>query len=111
MNKRAARRQRSRERRIQESRPARRRQLVRKMAWSSGLAVLLLAVVVGGIVYAGSRSPGESELSPSTGLEIGNKVGNHLPDFDLRLVDGSTVSSAELVSMEKPTFYFFFATW
>ena len=111
MSKRAARRQRSRERRIQESRPARRRQLIRKMTWVTGLAVVLLGVLVGGIFYLGSQGSGEPELSSSTGLEIGNKVGNHLPDFDLRLVDGSTVSSADLVSMEKPTFYFFFATW
>ena len=111
MNKRAARRQRSRERRIQESRPARRRQLIGKMAWATGLAVVLLGVVVGGIFYAGSLNPGEPELSPSTGVEIGNKVGNHLPEFDLRLVDGSRVNSAELVSMDKPVFYFFFATW
>ena len=111
MNKRAARRQRSRERRNQESRPSRRRQLIRKMTWATGLAVVLLGVVVGGILYAGSQGSGEPELSPSTGLEIGNKVGNHLPEFDLRLVDGSTVNSAELVSTDKPVFYFFFATW
>lgn len=111
MNKRAARRQRSRERNIRESRPARRRQLIGKMAWVTGLAALLLVVVVGGIFYAGSRSAGEPEMSPSTGREIGNKVGNHLPAFDLRLVGGSTVNSAELVSMDKPVFYFFFATW
>ena len=54
MNKRASRRQRSRERNIQESLPARRRQLIRKMTWVIGLAAVLLVIVAGGIFYAGS---------------------------------------------------------
>ncbi len=111
MSRRAARGKRSRERRLQDSRQAQRRQLIIRGSWVTGLVVVLLGVLAGGIFYSGSRSPGEPELSPSTGLEIGSKVGNHLPEFDLRLVDGSTVNSAELVSTGKPTFYFFFATW
>ena len=80
------------------------------MTWLSGIAVVLIAVVVGGVIYAGSRSA-EPELSPITGLQIGSKVGNHLPEFDFRLVDGRTINSAELASADKPVFYFFFATW
>ena len=110
MSRRAARGKRSRQRSLQETRQAQRRQLIIRGSWVTGL-VVVLGVLVGGIFYTGSRSPGEPELSPSTGLEIGSKVGNHLPEFDLRLVDGSTVNSAELVSTGKPTFYFFFATW
>ena len=111
MNSRATRGRRSRDRKRQEKALARRRQLFRRMTWLSGFAVVLIAVVVGGIIYAGSRSPVEPELSPTTGLKIGYKVGNHLPEFDFRLVDGRTINSAELASTEKPVFYFFFATW
>ena len=96
---------------LEVSRLAQRRQLIIRGTWVTGLVVVFLGVLIGGIFYTGSRSPGEPDLSPSTGLEIGSKVGNHLPEFDLRLVDGSTVNSAELVSTGKPVFYFFFATW
>ncbi len=111
MSRRAARGKRSRERRLQESRQAQRRQLIIRGSWITGLVVVLLGVLVGGIFYAGSRSPREPELSPITGLQIGSKVGNHLPEFDFRLVDGRTINSAELASTDKPVFYFFFATW
>ena len=111
MNSRTTRGRRSRDRRRQEKNLARRRQLFKRMTWLSGFAVTLIAVVVGGVIYAGSRSPEEPELSPITGLQIGSKVGNHLPEFDFRLVDGRTINSAELASANKPVFYFFFATW
>ncbi len=111
MNSRATRGSRSRDRRRQERNLARRRQLFRRVTWFSGIAVVLIAVVVGGVIYSGSRSPAETELSPITGLQIGSKVGNHLPEFDFRLVDGRTVNSAELASTDKPVFYYFFATW
>ena len=104
MAKRAARRQHSRERR-------RRSRLIRKASWAGGLVVGLIGVVIGGIFFLGSPSSAPAQISPSTDLEIGTDVGNHVPDFDLKLVDGRTVNSAELVSGDKPAFYFFFATW
>ncbi len=112
MSRRAARRQRSRERQIRESGPARRRQLVTRLSLAAGLVAVVLGVVVGGILYAGSRSSGPAQIvSSATGLEVGSDVGNQVPGFDLRLVDGSTVNSADLVGAGKPAFYFFFATW
>ncbi len=110
MNSRATRGTRSRDRKRQAKNLARRRQLFKRVTWLSGIAVVLIAIVVGGVIYAGSPSA-EPELSPITGLQIGSKVGNHLPDFDFRLVDGRTINSAELASADKPVFYFFFATW
>ena len=111
MGKRAARKQRSHARRDQESRPQRRSQLIRKASLIGGLVVGLIGVVIGGIFFVGSQSSAPAQISPSTGLEIGYDVGNHVPNFDLKLVDGRTVTSAELVSGDKPAFYFFFATW
>jgi hypothetical protein len=42
---------------------------------------------------------------------IGNKVGERIPDFAITLVDGSTVTSGEILAQERPTFLFFFETW
>ena len=109
MGRRATRRQRARERRLQESRPAPRR--ISRMTWLTGLAVGLLGLVAGGIFYGSSQSSDQAPLSTNAGLDVGSDVGDQVPEFDLRLVDGSTVNSAELVSAEKPVFYFFFATW
>ena len=45
--------------------------------------------------------------SPSTNVEVGNKVGNRVPEFSIRLTDGSTVGSANLVSTKNRRFYTF----
>lgn len=42
--------------------------------------------------------------------EVGNKVGNRIPDITLELFGGDTVSTAGLVEQGKPTFLFFTAT-
>ena len=42
---------------------------------------------------------------------VGNKVGLRIPDFAITLVDGTTVSSADLLAQRQPTFLFFFETW
>ena len=83
------------------------------MSWVAGVAVVLVGVVAGGMFYAGSQSSDQALSSSlaSTGREVGSDTGNYVPEFDLQLVDGSTITSAELVSTGKPAFYFFFATW
>ena len=42
--------------------------------------------------------------------EIGNQVGDRMPDFTLELADGGTVTAAGLVAEGQPTFLFFWAT-
>ena len=42
--------------------------------------------------------------------EVGNKVGNRIPDITLELFGGDTVSTTGLVEQGKPTFLFFTAT-
>ena len=44
-------------------------------------------------------------------VKVGGSVGEHIPDFELRLSSGSGVSSAVLLGDRQPTFLFFFATW
>ena len=42
---------------------------------------------------------------------IGSNVGERVPDFELTLVDGSTVSFVSLMESDRPTFLFFFSTF
>ena len=42
---------------------------------------------------------------------IGNNVGERIPDFAITLIDGRTVTSADLLAERQPTFLFFFETW
>lgn len=42
--------------------------------------------------------------------EVGNKVGNRVPDIGLELVGGSMVSTSALIEQGKPTFLFFTST-
>ena len=51
-----------------------------------------------------------SEDFPTPAADVGNKVGYQVPDFTLTLADGTTVTSAELINSEQPTFLFFWAT-
>ena len=42
---------------------------------------------------------------------VGTQVGNHIPSFTMRLVDGTRVTSAELLKEGQPTFLITFTTW
>jgi peroxiredoxin len=50
----------------------------------------------------------ESRLS---NIKTGTKVGERIPEFSMRLTDGSTLTSEDLVTEGKPVFLYFFATW
>lgn len=53
-----------------------------------------------------------TETSESTSnLLVGNKVGEHVPEFSIMLGDGSVKRSTEILSDGKPVFIFFWATW
>ncbi len=50
-------------------------------------------------------------VEPPPDVPVGKKVGNRVPEFALELVDGSTVTSAELQAQGQPVFLFFTATF
>lgn len=110
MPKRATKRNRTRQG-SRESHPSQKRRSFSRLPWVTGLAVVLLVLVVGGIFFGGSESSEQASSASIAGLDVGGDVGDQVPGFDMRLVNGSTINSTELVSAEKPAFYFFFATW
>ncbi len=70
-------------------------------------AVLLLGMVGPAIACAPAQVPvGQGDV-----LRVGTAVGDRAPDFTLRLVEGTEVSSAELRRERRPAFLFFFTTW
>ena len=56
-------------------------------------------------------SPAPPPPSPRASVKIGSSVGDRIPDFEMRLVDGSTVTSTSLLSESRPVFLYFLATW
>ena len=59
-----------------------------------------------------TTEPAEAESSPvPVAAKTGAGVGDRVPEFELKLVDGSIVSSEELTGRERPVFLFFHASW
>ena len=44
-------------------------------------------------------------------VEVGYKIGMHVPEFGMSLLDGTALTSASLVDEGKPVFIYFHATW
>ena len=44
-------------------------------------------------------------------VEVGYKVGMHVPEFGMSLLDGSRITSAGIVDEGKPAFIYFHTTW
>jgi hypothetical protein len=101
----------NRRRRTRESGSAQRRRSTSKITWAAGAAVAILILAAGGIFYSNSQGPDKDLLSSPATQEVGIDLGDQIPEFNLRLVNGTTVNSGELATMKKPAFYFFFATW
>lgn len=64
---------------------------------------------VGETAPSPTTAPAEPTQAPS--VKVGNQVGDYIPDFSIRLADGSTKTSADLLAESKPVFLFFMATW
>lgn len=48
---------------------------------------------------------------PAQDVKIGNSVGDHVPEFEFSLADGTKVTSASLSAQSDPAYLFFFAVW
>ena len=100
------------------------RSLTRILGLTLG-GIAVLAAIGGAVAFFGNASKdlpeaqaGEARSIPlasldssATGATIGTTVGKRIPDFDMLLNNGITVSTSGLIGEGKPTFLFFFATW
>ncbi|MBM3948337.1 MAG: hypothetical protein FJ312_03690 [SAR202 cluster bacterium] len=117
-------------------RPVNKSGIWQRVSWLPFVAAVVLAVACGGAAPAAPAAQdtpaaqataiavegraGEAAPSPTTApteptqapaAKVGNQVGDHIPDFSIRLADGSTKTSADLLAEGKPVFLFFMATW
>ena len=68
--------------------------------------------VVATVAPASSPRPAPTSTSgPVAKVKTGNAVGDHVPEFEMRLVDGSVETSTSFLGTGRPVFLFFFATW
>ena len=76
---------------------------------------LLLPLILFAFFAAGcgsSSEPAQSNVSVGAAigstLEVGYRVGQTIRPFTLRLVDGTTLTSEDLINQNQPTMIFFF---
>ncbi len=81
----------------------------------AALALLILGAACGSEPVEPTAVPAPADTAaPRAGEstpEVGIAVGNLAPDFTLRLVDGSDLTSAQLREEGRPVFLFFLAGW
>ena len=76
--------------------------------------ILFALVAVGlaaGLGCGASSAPSEAaneSVAAAPLTSVGIRVGDRITPFTLRLVDGSTLTSSDLLSRNRPTFLFFF---
>lgn len=72
---------------------------------------LLLVAMASALGCASSNEPAIAPppaLAADSLSPVGNQVGDRITPFTLRLSDGSTVTSADLLNENRPTLIFFF---
>ena len=83
------------------------------------LRPLVATVALVGVVLA-ACSPNQAAsrpaanagaAAPKAGAATGVQVGQRVPTFNLTMLDGKPLSSADLQAQEKPYILYFFATW
>ena len=88
---------------------------------AAALMIALCLVTFGlAAACASEDSPASSERAPAIPAaevetpsvsSVGSSVGDLVPEFEMLLIDGNSVTSAGLKNTGKPVFLFFFATW
>ena len=78
----------------------------------TAICIVLIAALA---TACGSEEPAAPSptVAPSTSaidFKIGSNIGDRIPDFEIKLTDGSPITSAGLLQNGRPAFLFFFAT-
>ena len=78
----------------------------------SAVCVVVFAVLAAacGSEEAPAPSPTVAPVSSAIDFKIGNNIGDRIPDFEIKLTDGTPITSAGLLQNGRPAFLFFFAT-
>ena len=80
----------------------------RVLAICTALVALLVAAC--GSEEPPAPSPTVAPASSAIDFKIGNNIGDRIPDFEIKLTDGTPITSAGLLQNGRPAFLFFFAT-
>ena len=80
----------------------------RVLAICTALVALLAAAC--GSEETPAPSPIVAPASSAIDFKIGNNIGDRIPDFEIKLTDGTPITSAGLLQNGRPAFLFFFAT-
>ena len=85
-----------------------------KIPTSIALMLVLLSILLSGCASTPAsslptttRQDSPSSSPPGVGLEVGQRA----PDFQVRTLDGSLLTSEMVLSQKRPFILFFFATW
>ena len=73
-----------------------------------GLLLVATALALGCATSSEPAAAGPPPLSADSLTPVGNQVGDRITPFTLRLSDGSTVTSADILNENRPTMIFFF---
>ena len=76
------------------------------------LGALLLAAFLSACGGEATVEP-EPTLPPARSaldFQIGNNIGDRIPEFDITLTDGTPITASLLLERERPAFLFFFGT-
>lgn len=80
-----------------------------KIPWAlPALLALVLALVLGCAGGSGRAQSSAAESASQSLPRVSNQVGDRIIPFTLRLADGGTVTSGELLSQDRATFLLFF---
>ena len=86
---------------------------------SAAMRIALVGVALAAALVAACGSPPDEETPAArpptvppgaTYFEIGNDIGDRIPEFGITLTDGAPVTAEGLFADERPTFLFFFGT-
>ena len=87
--------------------------------WPARWSVLALALAVAATVACGTNGAGkDSSASQASGSVAAQstsaavaRVGQPAPGFQVATIDGSALTSADLIAQQKPYILYFFASW
>ena len=78
----------------------------------SAICIAVFAVLASacGSEEPAAPSPTVAPVTSAIDFKIGNDIGDRIPDFEIKLTDGTPITSAGLLQNGRPAFLFFFAT-